>query len=211
VDQTSLIETPQLVINPLAREHGRGDFSCGVSQIDNFLKNNALKDHKQFKIRVFVATIKGSPVVVGYYTLTFIVWNDENVSSELIKSKLGKSGFATPALYLAKLGVNIANARQGIGAFLMRDAFIRSIAIAEQASIPTLTLEAISEEKALWYEKLGFERFAPGALEMVISLATLRRTLKPLQDSPAPPASPATAATPPSRTAPTAPAPSAAA
>lgn len=165
-----------LDIRPLDRQHGLGAFSCGEDRIDNYLRLNAWKEQKAHRMRVFAVTIKGELTVVGYYSLTFIVWNEEVVETERAKSKLTRSGAAIPAIYLAKLGVTDGHKRQGIGEALVRDAFIRSIAIANNAAISTLTLDAISEAKAKWYEKLGFERFAPDDLKMVISLATLRKT-----------------------------------
>lgn len=82
-----------------------------------------------------------------------------------------------PSIYLAKLGVTEAAAKQGIGAQLMRDAFNHTLRISEHAGISTLTLEAISEEKAVWYEKLGLIRFEPGDLRMAIPLATIRKSV----------------------------------
>jgi len=163
-------------IKPLDRQHGLRGFSCGEQRIDNYLCVNAWKEHKTYKMRVFAATLPGSLTVVGYYSLTFIVWREDDIVRDGPRGKMQRSGSAIPAIYLAKLGVDKAHARQGIGEQLVRDAFIRSIAIAENAAIATLTLDAISEDKAVWYERLGFERFADEDLKMVIALATLRKT-----------------------------------
>ncbi len=165
-----------LNITPLDRSVNRGAFSCGVEKIDNYLKITSLQEHKKYKMRVFVGTKPATFDVVGFYTLTFIVWSLENVDPD-VAAKFTRDG-PVPAIYLAKLGVNEADAKQGYGTLLMKDAFNRCLVIAEHAAIPTLTLEAINEEKAKWYEKLGFKRFSPDSLRMVISLATLRQVAK---------------------------------
>jgi len=163
-------------IKPLDRNHGLRAFSCGEARIDNYLKNNSWKEHKNYKIRIFVATIPEQTEVIGYYSFTFIAWTiDEKMPIGTTK-KFERIG-TVPAIYLAKLGVTEASAKQGIGAQLMRDAFNRTLRISEHAGISTLTLEAISEEKAVWYEKLGLVRFEPGDLRMAIPLATIRKSV----------------------------------
>ena len=161
-------------IAPLAKSHDRAGFDCGVVKIDNYLTITALQEQKKNLMRVFVATNPDCPRVIGFYTLTFIVWTPEQVEGEA-QHKFIKSGAAMPTIYLPKIGVRLADSGNGCGRQLMRDAFQRSIAIADHAAISTLTLEAIDEEKAGWYESLGFQRFAPGDLRMAISLKTLRQ------------------------------------
>jgi GNAT superfamily N-acetyltransferase len=161
-------------IAPLAKPHNRAGFDCGVAKIDNYLTLTALQEQKKNLMRVFVATKPDCDHVVGFYTLTFIVWTPEQVEGD-VRDKFVKSGAAMPTIYLPKIGVRQAESGKGCGSLLMRDAFKRSIAIADHAAISTLTLEAIDEEKAGWYESLGFQRFAEGDLRMAISLKTLRQ------------------------------------
>jgi GNAT superfamily N-acetyltransferase len=165
-----------LEIRAFDKFHDCNGFQCGVERIDNYLTKTAWREHKAFKIRVFAATKPDEPRVLGYYSLTFIVWTDDGVA-ESVKPKFVKSGEAVPALYLAKLGVVTDAVRQGIGTSLVRDAFARSLAVAENAGILTLTLDAINEDKARWYGDLGFDRFAEEDLRMVISLHKLRKAL----------------------------------
>jgi GNAT superfamily N-acetyltransferase len=161
-------------IAPLAKPHDRAGFDCGVAKIDNYLTITALQEQKKNLMRVFVATEPESVRVVGFYTLTFIVWTPEQVEGDA-RHKFVKSGAAMPTIYLPKIGVRQTDAGKGCGRLLMRDAFQRSVAIADHAAISTLTLEAIDEEKAGWYESLGFQRFADGDLRMAISRKTLRQ------------------------------------
>jgi GNAT superfamily N-acetyltransferase len=165
-----------LEIRPLDKQHDLGAFSCGEPRIDNYLKHTAWKEHKAHKIRVFAATKPGQNRVCGYYSLTFIVWQAE-AAAENVAKKFEKNG-SVPAIYLAKLGVEQSESGQGIGTKLMRDAFEKCLAISHYAGIPTLTLQAINEEKAKWYEYIGLERFQPRSLDMVIALSTLRKALQ---------------------------------
>ena len=164
-----------LEIRPLDKQHVLGAFCCGVDRIDNYLKLTSWKEHKAHKIRIFAATRPGQTAVVGFYSLTFIVWGTDMAEAAVAK-KFDAFG-SVPAIYLAKLGVHKDEAKQGVGTRLMKDAFEKCLAIAHYAGIPTMTLEAIDEEKAKWYEFLGLQRFRPDSLEMVIALATLRKAI----------------------------------
>lgn len=164
----------EIEIRPLDKLHDLAGFECGVERIDNYLTKTAWREHKTHKIRVFAATLPGSQVVVGYYSLTFIVWTDESIG-EKVRTKFVSSGAAVPAIYLPKIGVRETHAKTGIGSALVKNAFERSLLIADNAAIGTLTLDAIDPAKAVWYASLGFVPFAEGDLKMVISLNNLRK------------------------------------
>lgn len=81
-----------------------------------------------------------------------------------------------PTIYLAGIGVVEPEARQGIGAALMLDAFEKAAAIADLAGTACMTLDAVDEKRAQWYEKLQFKRFdltADKKIRMFIPLATI--------------------------------------
>ena len=58
------------VIEPLGRQHDRAAFSCGVAELDDYLKRRAGQDIRRRIARVFVATEDGSNIVLGFYTLS---------------------------------------------------------------------------------------------------------------------------------------------
>ena len=73
-----------VTIRPLDKTHNLGAFDCGVDKITNYLKHTAWKEHKNYKIRVFVASDE-SNIALGYYSLTYIVWAQENISELVVK------------------------------------------------------------------------------------------------------------------------------
>jgi len=167
-------------IRPLDKQHVVGAFSCGEPRIDNYLaKGTAWREQRRAVIRVYCATVPGSQDVVGYYSLTFIAWDHES-AKDVVEPKHAGAATAQPAVYLPKVGVCEASAHQGIGQQLIMHAFEKSIEIADRAAVTTLTLHAIHEERAHWYERLGFVQFEPGdpAWAMGISLAKIRQALK---------------------------------
>jgi hypothetical protein len=54
-------------------------FSCGDVRIDNYLKNNSGQDHSKYKLGIFTARLPSELVVIGFYSLTFIVWKNEGI------------------------------------------------------------------------------------------------------------------------------------
>ena len=129
-------------------------------------------------MRIFCATFPDSQAVIGYYSLTFIGWEHDKAAN-VVEMKFDDLA-PLPAIYLPKIGVCEQHARQGIGASLMRDAFNRSLLIAEHAAITTLTLHAVDAEKEAWYASLGFVRFQEDdeTLAMGIALSQIRAAQK---------------------------------
>ena len=166
---------PDIEIRPLDRLHRLGAFSCGLQRIDNWFRDRAWKEQKKNIIRVFCATFPGEHDVVGYYSLTFIAWDYEKAKG-VVATKYEQLE-PLPTIYLPRIGVSEEHAHQGIGSQLLKDAFRKSAAIADLAAITALSLHAVDQEKAGWYESLGFVRLEPNGLEMAISMNLIRKTL----------------------------------
>jgi predicted N-acetyltransferase YhbS len=162
------------IIEPLGPHHDRGAFCCGNATIDAFCRDRALKDHERFKVRVQVACEEGSSAVVGFYSLCVSTLEANRIFG---LKKFGKRPI--PALYLAMVGVTQKHAGNGLGGELMRDAFKRTLYVAENAGAYCLWLQAVDEEKAAFYEHLQFERITKGKLDMFIAIDTIRDALTP--------------------------------
>jgi hypothetical protein len=168
---TELDET-SICIEPLSKEHGRGAFSCGFTPIDNFVRNNARKDHDLYKVRVFVARHKDSFDVIGLYSLTLTAVDPDSVSAAA-QRKFARIK-AMPAIYLALIAVCTDFRKTVLSSILFRDAFNRALDISENAGAFAITLDAVHEKVARKYEEFGFERFTKGELKMFLPLKVLR-------------------------------------
>ena len=171
-------EPVPIEIRPLDKQHVLGAFSCGEARIDNWLKTRSWKEQKAGIIRVFCATSADAQDVIGYYSLTFIAWGHDQAGG-VVQPKHNAETAPLPTIYLPRVGVCENAAHQGIGTQLITDAFKKCVAIANLAAITTLTLNAIHEARAQWYESLGFVRLVPGdpELAMGIPLAKIRQAL----------------------------------
>lgn len=88
-----------------------------------------------------------------------------------------------PAVYLAMIATDSSMQKQGIGTDLMLHAFRSTLEIADLAGTGCLTLTAVDEEKALWYEGLSFQRLEPDSLDMYIPLGTVREACEAAQEA----------------------------
>lgn len=169
---TDATSTSALTIEPLAKKHERGAFSCGNVKIDNFFRNNARKDHDAYKVRVFVATEAQSNIALGFYSLTLTALVPDSVSEEA-RDKFHRVQ-AVPAIYLAMIGVMSDRQLKGIGYRMMQDVFNRALQISENAGCYAIALDALDSDTAVKYQRYGFEPFVEGELKMFITLSTLR-------------------------------------
>lgn len=127
-------------------------------------------------IRAFVAVEGDDKTVLGYYylCLTSYALGEVDDQSDRKFSRVA----AVPAVYLGMIGVHTEHEKCGIGRLLMRDAFRRTLIIANNAGTYGLTLDAVDEDVAKYYEeKFDFQRFADGGLEMFLALGTIESAL----------------------------------
>jgi predicted ThiF/HesA family dinucleotide-utilizing enzyme len=79
---------PKFFIEPLAKEHNRAAFSCGVKALDQYLQRQATQDVKKHVAVVFVLTSDGK-TIAGFYTLSQYAVELDSIPEE-ISRKLPK-------------------------------------------------------------------------------------------------------------------------
>jgi hypothetical protein len=167
----AVCELPGFRIEPLGEHHLREAFSCHNEIIDGFFMQRALKDHNRYKVRVQVAVCGDDPTVVGFYSLALKTLGPQKTLFG-IGNKFGERQI--PAVYLAMIATTAAVQKQRVGTELMLHAFDTTLRIADLAGTACLTLDAVDDAKATWYESLSFQRLEPESLSMYIPLGTVR-------------------------------------
>jgi len=143
-----------IIFEPLG-DHPRGAFSCNLVKIDNFFKNNALKSHNAYALRVFVARTKENNTPLGFYALTTMTFRPGmNAAADKKFERVN----AIPSIYLTMIGRH-QDAPKGLGAAMMLDAFKRSLEVRENVGVWALTLHAFNDVVQKYYEQIGFEVF----------------------------------------------------
>ena len=84
-----------------------------------------------------------------------------------------------PVMVLARLAVDSAYQKQGLGSALLKDALLRTIAAAQIAGIRAMLLHAMSDDAKRFYARAGFHECPVDPMMMMITLAEVEKNLSP--------------------------------
>lgn len=140
----------------LSAEHALSGFDCGVGSLNIWLERHARSASAAGSAQTFVVTdeTQGGRVI-GYYALAVASITHADATDRAAR---GMPRHDIPSLLLARLAVDKSIRGKGIGAFLLRDAMTRAIAVSEEAGVRLLLVHAVNEEARGFYEHFGFER-----------------------------------------------------
>lgn len=157
-------------IEPLASNHDRRAFSCGVAALDEYLQRFA-RQHANAKVsRTYVAA-DGS-AILGFYSLAMSAIRRENLPSRHLSRF---PNFPLPVARLARLAVGLRHQRQGIGELILADALQRCLRLSEEIGMIGVIVDAKDEHARRWYERYEFERFPDLPLTLWLPAAAIAR------------------------------------
>ncbi len=137
---------------PLAAEHRLESFDCGKPVLNDWLRRHAHAAGAGGSAKTFVVTTDEARVV-GYYSLT--VGQVEAVEAP-VRLRKGMGRYPIPVVLLARLAVSVGYQGSGIGRGLLRDAILRTLAIADHPGIRALMTHPLDESAAAFYRRFGF-------------------------------------------------------
>lgn len=135
--------------------HDRSAFSCGIKEIDNWLKTSVSDQIKNNRVRLWCA-INEEGQVIGFYSL-----NTQSVRPEKA-GELARKGerHEIPALYLPCIAISEDYQEKGLGAALMGHAVSTALNISEQVGAAALILDVHKDEhyerRKAFYTRIGF-------------------------------------------------------
>jgi predicted N-acetyltransferase YhbS len=136
----------------LAAGHDVSGFSCGVPELDTWLKLRALENPRTGVSRTFV--ICGERRVIGYYSLASAEIQRSIATPKLRRNMPDKIS----AALIGRLAVDVQFHGKGLGTDLVYDAIRHIASAAEHVGVRAILIHAISDEAAIFYEKVGFDR-----------------------------------------------------
>lgn len=163
------------VVEPLARNHEREAFDCGIPALNDYLHRQATQDVRRGVSRVYVARNRDSSRVLGYYTLSATSFGKKNLP-EAEARRLPH--YPIPAALLGRLAVDRSCQEQGLGKYLLFDAFHRMLQAAEMLAVYALVVDAKDDKARAFYEHYGFLRFPNTPSRLFIPVGTLRQATK---------------------------------
>jgi ribosomal protein S18 acetylase RimI-like enzyme len=178
----SSVDAAKPTIEPFDPErHDREDFSCGVEQVDNFLKRTANKLAKADNLRVFVM-VAADGAAIGFYALNAHAVSYADLPHKFARTRPSHGNI--PAAYISMIGVDRRFAGRGYGGDLLVDALKRIMLAADALGIAVVMLDVLDDgdpvqvarRKAL-YEGHGFQPLASNPLRLFLPVATVRNLM----------------------------------
>ena len=153
--------------------HDRKGFDCGVEPLDSYLKNLAAQQSDRDISRTYVLASKEEKgVIIGYYTLSMIAIELQDVPKEIKKSfpRYNVAGL------LARLAVDRRFQGKGWGAWLLADALKRLLHASEEVGFPMVVVDA-KEGMESFYLHYGFRNFAKQRGRLFMPVADIRKSM----------------------------------
>lgn len=129
-------------------------FDCGSESLALWLKKHAVQAAAAGSARTFVIHDSHQGRVVGYHAIAAASVTHDDSVPRVIK---GMPRHPIPAALLARLAVDTTVRSHGLGAWLLRDAILRTLNAADEIGIRALLVHAIDENARSFYEHHSFE------------------------------------------------------
>tara|TARA_R110000782_G_scaffold89308_23_gene171879 strand:- start:1270 stop:1776 length:507 start_codon:yes stop_codon:yes gene_type:complete len=156
----------------LSAEHLTSGFCCGDASLDDWLIKRALKNQYSGASKTFVIC-EAKSRVIGFYALA-----TGSVERNLATSNLSRGmPDPIPVIILGRLAVDENFKGRKLGASLLKDAILRTLAIANSVGVRALLVHALSEEAKRFYLKYGFKESPIEPMTLMISITSLKQHL----------------------------------
>lgn len=141
-----------MISTVLEKNHNRKNFSCGIDELDNYLKQYANQDIKKRLAVCYVITDKDNDVI-GYYTLSSNSIDLSDIPENLAKSLKYAE---IPVVIIGRLAVHKDYQGNKLGQTLLIDALKRIVEISALVGNHAVIVDPIDDIAIKFYAKLGF-------------------------------------------------------
>lgn len=147
-------------------------FNCGAPALNQFLKRYALVNQRANSSQTYVCCSGGA--VAGFYSLAVGSVDPELAPARVVK---GLARHPVPVMILARLAVDRAHQRKGLGRALLKDALLRTARAADIAGIRCLLVHAKDDAARQWYESWDFEPSPTDPYHLFLMLKDLKASI----------------------------------
>lgn len=145
-------------------------FSCGRSELDEYLKRFAKGNHKKGLGKTFV--LQKDNIVIGFYTISMA--SIEFMSFPENKNK-GLPKYPIPAAKIGRLAVDESAKGNGIGKFLLIDAFLRIHQASKLVAAYAVIVDAKDEKSKKFYKHYGFIKYNDIEMSLFLPMETIEK------------------------------------
>jgi GNAT superfamily N-acetyltransferase len=155
---------------PITASHNVSNFDCGKVELNDWLRNRAVKNDGQAS-RCFVVCEDRS--VVGFYALAAGAVRHDQVPGALKRNMPDQ----IPVIVLGRMAVDRNYQGQKLGDALLKDALKRTLSVAADIGARAVLVHAIDKEVVPFYTQYGFKPFPEGELTLFLSIKELAAAL----------------------------------
>lgn len=164
------------IIEPLRRDHERGEFDCGEQRLNEYLARYARQNEARGLGRTYVVVREGESRVLGFYTLAagsvaFVDLPDH------LRRRFPR--YPIPVVHLGRLATCQSVRGRGLGEILLIDALKRSLRIADDVGVVAMEVRAKTDGVKSFYLRYGFEPLLDDPHHLYLSLETARQVVEP--------------------------------
>jgi GNAT superfamily N-acetyltransferase len=156
---------------PLSAEHDLDGFSCGTESLDLWLKKHARQAAATNSARTFVVHDHDQRRIVGYHAVAAASIEHADATP---RAATGMPKHPIPAVLLARLAVDQSVQQRGLGAWLLRDAMLRTLSAADALAIRVLLVHATNDQARSFSQRHGFEPSPSDPFNLQLLLKDLR-------------------------------------
>lgn len=167
---------PYITPQHLRPEHQVDSFECASPEQTTWLREHARQSVAGSHTRVLVVTERDSPEVVGYFAWTMAHLDLADAPDRL---RRGAGRYPAPVALLARLGVDQRHTGEGIGAGLLRDVMLRTVAVADEIGCRALLVHCENADARGFYLRHvpDFEPSPTDPMHLVLMVKDIRRAI----------------------------------
>lgn len=162
--------TFEFQVEKLDKKHNRDSFDCGEESLNSFLFRFARQNDKKRISKTYVAVLPNDNRIYGYYTLA-----SGSIKFEILPPENKIPKYPVPVVHLARLAVDKSTKGQGLGEFLLIDAFKQCLIVSRTLGIYAIEVIALSKKAKSFYLKYGFTELMDDKLHLYLSMEAVEK------------------------------------
>lgn len=163
------------ICQPLAQQHDRASFRCGVPELDDYLQHRARQDVRRRVAAVFVMTPADEPLrIAGFYSLASASIVLAELPPELVRHLPRYP--EVPAVLIGRLARDLAF--PGIGRLLLLDGLARVHRHTEEVAAAVVLVDAKDDNARRFYTRFGFREITGDSRRMFLPVRTVSQLLE---------------------------------
>ena len=161
-----------LRIEKLARQHVIESFDCGREALNRYLVRYAWSNQQANAAQTYLALAEEE--VVGFYTL---VVGEVAYADAPQRLKKGLAKHPVPIMLLARLAVSTHWQGKRLGAGLLKDAMLRTVAAADIAGIRAMAVHAKDDTAKAFYQHFDFVESPTDPFHLFVLIKDLKHVV----------------------------------